>query len=126
MAPRTKIYLNVAWVLILLGLGVFAYVELNQVTAFMVDDRVAHANFFTRMIRENWEGIKSFSDTEKKELLELLDHERLAWDIRIMRIIILILIFGCIAPGILDRIIAIFKLWKTSRRGKIAPPIAVE
>jgi hypothetical protein len=117
MAPRTKIYLNVTWVLILLGLAVFAYIELNQVTAFMVDDRVAHANFFTRMIRENWEGIKSFSDKEKKDLLELLDRERLAWDIRIMRFIIFILLFGSIAAGILDRIIAIFTLWKTSRRG---------
>lgn len=73
--------------------------------------------FLTRMIRENWEGIKSFSDKEKKELLELLDRERLAWDIRIMRFNILILLFGSLAGGIIDRIIAIFKLWKTSRRG---------
>ena len=116
MAPRTEIYLSVTWVLILLGLAAFAYIELNQVTAFMVDERVAHANFFTRMIRENWEGIKSFSDDEKKELLELLDLERLAWDIRVMRFLVFILLFGSIAAGILDRIIAISKLWKTSRQ----------
>ena len=83
--------------------------------------RIVQANFFSRLIKENWEGIKSVSDEEKKALLGMLDPTLLSTDIRMLRLIILMLLWGFGLSVVINRSIAVFKLLRASRIHAAAP-----
>ena len=121
MTTRKRILINLAAALLIGGLAAYAIYLLNLVTDDMMQDRIAHANFFSRLIKENWEGIKSFSDEEKKALLDSLNPAFLTFDIRVLRLVILVLLCGFAVSIILDRFVVIFKLWRTSKAPNRVP-----
>jgi hypothetical protein len=121
MTTRTRSLLNLAAALFIGGLVAYTIHLLNQVTEDMIQDRIAHANFFSKLIKENWDGIKSFSDEEKKALLNSLNPTFLSMDIRMLRLVILILLCGFAVSIILGRLVVIFKLWQASSARNSAP-----
>ena len=123
MAMRTKLLVNFVYILILSGLCIYAYVGINEMTATFIDDRIAHAQFFARIIRENWHGITSFSDDEKKALLESLEPSMLTLDIRTMRFINLFLLVGLVSVCILGCLQLPFNSWRSSREKRVASGI---
>jgi hypothetical protein len=114
---RAKVLLNVIIILIAMGLAAYARNTVNEISATFTEVQVADAKFFSKLIRKNWEGIKTIPDEKKKVLLQNLDPALAAIDIRVMRTFILFLFYAIFGIVVIGRVAAIFKLWKTSRQG---------
>jgi hypothetical protein len=121
MAIRRKLLFNLLAILFVATAGGFVHYEVNEISNIFIDIRVAEVKVFARLVRDNWEGIKSVSDQKKESLLQALDPSLAGMDIRVMRAAIIILFYGLVGSIILDRGVAMFKLWKASRAPNPAP-----
>jgi hypothetical protein len=115
MSTRRKLLFNLFAILFAAMAGVFVHYEVNEITDLFIDIRVAEVKVFARLVRDNWDGIKSVSDQKKEALLQTLDPSQAGADIRVMRLAIIILFYGVVGSIVLDRAVATFKLWKASR-----------
>ena len=114
MTRSNQILANLVAALLIALLVAYAAHLANQLTESMIQDRVVHANFFSKLVKENWDGIKSYSNDEKKALLDSLDPAALGTDIRMLRVVILFLLFGFGASVLLGRAAVIISLWRGS------------
>ena len=121
MATRRKLLFNLLAILFAAMAGVFVHYEVNEISNKFIEIRVAEVKVFARLVRDNWEGIQSVSDQKKEVLLQALDPSLAGMDIRVMRAAIIILFYGLVGSIILDRAVAMFKLWKASRPPNPAP-----
>ncbi len=115
MATRHKLLLNFIAIILAAMAGAFVHYEVNEISSTFIAIRVAEVNVFSKLVRDNWDGIKSVSDENKKLLLQTLDPTRAGAEIRVMRAIIIIMFYGLVGCIILDRAVAMFKLWRGSR-----------
>ena len=115
MSMRRKVLLNLAVIVFAAGAGIFVQHQVNEMSSTFIAIRVAEVNVFSKVVRDNWDGIKSVSEENKKLLLQTLDPSRAGIEIRLMRAIIIILFYGLVASIILDRAVAIIKLWRQSQ-----------
>jgi hypothetical protein len=118
---RNKLLLNFFVILLAATAGAFVHYEVDGIAATFIDIRVAEVQVFSRLVRDNWDGIKSISDEQKKLLLQTLDPSRAGIEIRVMCTVIIVLFYGIVGSIILDRAVAMFKLWKASRAAWAAP-----
>lgn len=120
MTTRTKVWLNVVAILITMGMASYSHYAINELAAIFTEVRVADAKFFSKLIRENWEGIKTIPDEKKKVLLQNIDPALTGSDIQIMRFLMLVFMYGMFALVVLNPVTAISKLWKASRHKNAA------
>lgn len=118
MTLRARIVLRIAAILVVVGLVAYAQYGLNQVTALFAENRIVTANFYTKLIRENWSAIKD-SDANKQALLDLLKPELLTSDLQFMKVLATILLYGLFFTLLLNESIALYRL--VSKRGRTAP-----
>ena len=118
---RRKLLFNFVVILLAAMAGAFVHYEVDGIAATFIDIRVAEVQVFSKLVRDNWDGIKSISDEQKKLLLQTLDPSRAGSEIRVMRTVIIVLFYGIVGSIILDRAVAMFKLWKASRAAWVAP-----
>jgi hypothetical protein len=121
MAPRSKLLFNFIAIVFAAAAGIFVHYEVNEMAATFIAIRVAEVNVFAKVVRDNWDGIKSVPDEKKKVLLQTLDPALAGIEIRIMRDVIIILFYALVGSIILDRAVAMFKLWRASRSRDPAP-----
>jgi hypothetical protein len=121
MATRRKLLFNFLAILFAAMAGGFVHYEVNQLSNTFIDIRVAEVKVFAKLVRDNWDGIKSVSDEKKQTLLQTLDPSQAGSEIRLMRTAIIVLFYGLVGSIILDRAVAMFKLWKGSRETNRAP-----
>ena len=121
MATRGKLLFNFAVIFFAAIAGGFVHYEVNELSNTFIDIRVAEVKVFAKLVRDNWDGIKSVSDEKKEALLQTLDPTQAGFEIRMMRTAIIVLFYGLVGSIILDRAVAVFKLWKASRRAGPAP-----
>jgi hypothetical protein len=121
MVMRRKLLFNFLVILLAAMAGGFVHYEVDGIAATFIDIRVAEVKIFSTLVRDNWDGIKSISDEQKKMLLQTLDPSRAGIEIRVMRTVIVMLFYGIVGSIILDRAVAMFKLWKASRAALVAP-----
>jgi hypothetical protein len=112
---------NCLAILLLALAAAFCHYGVNYISEMFVETRVAEVTFFSKLVRDNWDGIKSVPDEKKKVLLQNLDPVLAGFDIRAMRTIALVFLYLLYAVLILDRADALFKLWKASRQNIPAP-----
>jgi hypothetical protein len=115
MATRRKLLLNFIAIIFAAMAGALVHYEVNKISSTFIAIRVAEVNVFAKLVRDNWNGIKSVSDENKKLLLQTLDPARAGAEIRVIRAIIIIMFYGLVGCIILDRTVAMFKLWRGSR-----------
>jgi len=120
MTTRTRILLNLLLALMVGALVGYAIHLLNSVVDHMIEDRIATAKFFSKLIKDNWDTIKS-SDDEKQALLDLLDPKFLSTDIGFLYVFSLTLLFAMGAAFVLGRLTEAFKLWRASKARNVAP-----
>jgi len=120
MVIRARVALRILGIALLVSVVAYAHYLVNQLTTEFTQDRITHAAFFSKLIRENWDVIKS-SDAEKQALLNLLSPALLSTDIMVMRAVILILLYGCFATAVIGELLSLFKLRAGSRRPDRAP-----
>lgn len=113
---RSKLLLNLLAIIFAAIAGLYVHYEVNQLSTTFIEIRVAEVNVFAKLVRDNWNGITSVSDEQKKLLLQTLDPSRAGVEIRAMRTAIIVLFYGLVGCVIIDRAVAVFRLWKTSRR----------
>src|SRR5271167_1016468 len=121
MAPRGKLLFNFIAIIFAAMAGIFVHYEVNELSATFIAIRVAEVNVFSKLVRDNWDGIKSVPDEKKRVLLQTLDPALAGIEIRIMRAAIIILFYALVGSIIVDRSVAMFKLWRESRRGSPGP-----
>lgn len=121
MATRRKLLFNLLAILFAAMAGAFVHYEVNEMSNTFIDIRVAEVKVFARLIRDNWDGIKSVSDDKKEALLATLDPSIAGIEIRWMRAAIIVLFYGLVGSIILDRAVAVFRIWKASRPPPLAP-----
>jgi hypothetical protein len=113
---RTRIALNVAAILFIVGLAAYVHHLISGITETFVSVRVSEAKFFSSLIHENWDGVKTITEEKKKILLENLDPALAASDLLAMKTIMLMMVYLFMAGAIADRLFSIYKLCKCSRR----------
>jgi hypothetical protein len=116
MATRSKLLFNFLAIVFAAMAGAFVHYEVNEISNTFIDIRVAEVKVFAKLVRDNWDGIKSVSDEKKQVLLQTLDPSQAGIEIRMMRTAIIVLFYGLAGCIILDRAVAMFKLWKASRQ----------
>jgi len=121
MAPRGKLWLNFIAIIFAATAGIVVHYEVNEISATFIAIRVAEVNVFAKLVRDNWDGIKSIPDEKKKILLQTLDPALAGIEIRMMRAAIIILFYALVVSIIIDRAVAMFRLWRASRPRNPAP-----
>ncbi len=118
MSTRTKLLLNLAGILLLVAATAYVHKSVNEIANTFIEIRVTDAEFFSRLLRDNWDGIKSIPVEKRKILLQNLDPALAGSDLRLMRDLLL-LVFYCftITLGI-TRLVVLFKLWRSSRNAQ--------
>ena len=97
-------------IVVLTAFVAYGHYAITEITSTFVEGRKSESKFFQKMVRDNWDGIKSISDDKKKTLLENLNPELAGADIEIMGFLCRILVYVIGAGLILDRLIAIARL----------------
>jgi len=121
MAPRGKLWLNLMAIIFAATAGIVVNYEVDEMSATFIAIRVAEVNVFAKLVRDNWDGIKSVSDDKKRILLQTLDSGLAGIEIRMMRDAIIILFYALVGSIIVDRAFAMFRLWRATRPRQPAP-----
>lgn len=114
MAMRSKLLLNLFAIIFAAVAGLYVHYQVNRLAATFIQIRVAEVNVFSKLVRDNWDSFKSVSDEKKKLLLQTLDPSQAGVEIRIMRTAIILLFYGLVACIILDRAVAVFRLYRAA------------
>jgi hypothetical protein len=115
MSIQTKAILNLTAIVLLVGAAVYFYYGINKLSQMFTDGRKSEAQFFTQLIRDNWDGIHSIPDEKKTILIANLDPANAGSDIdpfRILLIMFALLFFGV---AIIGRLVALYKLSRVFR-----------
>lgn len=112
---QKKLLGNVIAIFVLIAFVAYGHYALTEITNGFVADRKSEAIFFSKMVRENWDGIKSIPDEKKKILLKNLDSELVGTDIRVIGQLGLVIIYLFGFALILDRLIVIGKTFWARR-----------
>ena len=121
MTIRTKLLLNLVAILLAVAAAAYSHTAINRIAATFIEVRVADAKFFSQLVRDNWDGIKTVPDEKKKILLQNLDPSLAGTDLRLMRDLVLIFFYCIIVLFVVGRVDASLRLWKSLRRGTSAP-----
>jgi hypothetical protein len=117
---RTRIALNLAAILLLVGLTAYVQRAVTDITETFASIRVSDAKFFSKLIRENWDGIRTIPDEKKKLLLENLDPALATVDLQTMRTLMLFTFYVFMGGAVVGRVVALYILWKKSRGNRVA------
>jgi|SRR5579864_6901233 len=120
MATRTKLLLNLAAILLLVAATAYVHKVVNEVTNTFIEIRVTDAEFFSKLITDNWDGIKSIPIEKRKILLQNLDPALAGSDLRLMRDLILIVFYCFTITLAIERLVVLFRIWKSSRHAQDA------
>ena len=118
MTLRTRIALHIAAILVFAGLVAYAHYGLTQVTASFAENRIATANFYSKLIRENWASLRE-TDANKEALLDMLKPELLTYDLQFMRVVAIMLLYGFFFTLLLSESVSLYRL--ISQHRKVAP-----
>ncbi|MGB8338232.1 MAG: hypothetical protein WCD07_10995 [Burkholderiales bacterium] len=121
MPTKTKAILNLAAIAILVGAAAFVYHAINVLAQVHIDRRKSELQFFNRLIHDNWDGIHSIADEKKTILLANLNPAYAGSDIdefRVLQLMFALLFFGV---TIVDRLVALYKLWRASHNQSVSP-----
>lgn len=113
---RTRIVLNLAIILFLVGLSSYIHHTVTEITEIFASARIADAKFFSKLILENWDGIRTIPDEKKKIVLKNLDPSLATVDLQAMRTLLLCTFYVFIGGAVVGRVVALYSLWKKSRR----------
>lgn len=105
--------------LAILVLGAFlayGHYATTELTSFFVEARKSESKYIADIIRNNWGGITTISDVDKKNLLENLRPEMTGSDVEAMGLVARVLIYLIGVGFIIDRVIAIGKVLIARRR----------
>lgn len=115
MAPRGRLWLNFMAISFAATAGIVVHYEVYEMSATFIAIRVAEVNVFAKLVRDNWDGIKSVSDEKKMILLQTLDPSLAGIEIRMMRDAIILLFYALVVSIIVDRAFAMYRLWRAMR-----------
>jgi hypothetical protein len=107
---------NVIAIVLLIAFVAYGRYAVTDISNTLVGVRKSDAMFLSKMVRENWDGIKSIPEEKKKVLLKNLDPQLAGIDIRVMSQLSLIWIYLIGFGLILNRLIVIGKEFWTRRR----------
>ena len=118
----TQLLFSISAIVLLIAFVAYGQYVVTDITNTFIESRKTETKFFAELVRNNWDGIKNIPDEKKKILLETLDPELAATDIRVMSQIIIILLYLIGAGFILDRLIVIGKVLWAMRYNKSLNP----
>ena len=117
MPTRTKLLVNFSVIVLLVAATVYVHKGVNAIADTFIELRVADARFFSNLIRDNWDGIKSVPAEKKQILLRSLDPTLAGADLRLMRDMLLLIFYCFIGTVVVERLVSSFTLWRASRLG---------
>ena len=107
-------------ILVILSVGFVGYCHyaVIYIADTFIEVRRGESELFSELVRENWDGIKSISDEQKELLLENLKSELVATDIRLLRQIILALIYVIGIALLIQGLVVVLKVPRSKRDNK--------
>jgi len=106
--------------LALLGATAYVHHAVDEITRTFIEIRVAEAKFFSKLVQDNWDGIKSVPNDKKEILMRNLDPEFAGTDLRTMRDLMLFVFYCFMGTIVIDRIRVTYRTWKAARSAKDA------
>lgn len=117
-ALNRKIILNIFLIPLLSGGLALTHYAVASVSSDFIEMRVKDAKTFRSIIQDNWKGIQSITDEQKKDLVMNLDPELASVDIKLMRRIALVLAYALFLSLIADRANSILLEYKNRKNQK--------
>ena len=121
MSIRIAAVVNAALIALFIGAAVYLCNAVDSLSATFLDVRQTEAQFFSKLIKENWEGIRTIPEEKKKVLVENLDTQLAGTDIRIFRSLLIAALVMLCSLAVFDRVVALFRLWRSTRGTAHAP-----
>jgi len=98
-----KLLQNIILIALLCGGLALTHYSVASVSSDLIEMRVEDAKTFRSIIQDNWKGIQSITDEQKKNLVISLDPELASVDLELMRHIALVLAYAFFLSLIVDR-----------------------
>jgi hypothetical protein len=87
----------------------YGHYVLNEITQTFVEDRRSEAEFFSELVRDNWDGITSVPEEKKRVLLRNLSPEVTGVDVETMGFFARLFLYLLGAALLIGRVLAIAK-----------------
>jgi len=112
---KKKIFTNLAIILLVVGMAIFVRQNLFIITDVFIQIEKADAQATVNLINENWKGITTYTDKQKKALVINLSPEYAAVGLESMRSICVILVYVMSGSWILIILSNIIQLYRKNR-----------
>jgi hypothetical protein len=93
---------------------------IDQIADGFKQDRKTQAAWFAKLVKDNWKGIGTLSDPQKKQLMENLDPRLAGTDIELMRFQALFLSYALFATWASLILVSTLRSWRKLRNGPSA------
>ena len=121
MSTRAKVLINIAAIAFFVGAAVFLYRGIDELAQTFIDLRKSDAQFFAKLIQDNWDGIRTIPEEKKKILVANLDPTIAGTDLSLFRRLSILFALLLCGLAVLDRIGALVRLWRATRAQTVAP-----
>jgi hypothetical protein len=110
---NSKVLQNVVVIFLLCGGLALAHYSISSVSALLIEARTTEARVLRSIVQDNWKGIQSISVEKKKTLVENLDPDLAAEDLKLMKHVSLILAYALFLILIVERVNAITRYYRS-------------
>ena len=117
MAIHRRLMLHGLAIVGLAAATMFMRYEINAIADIFISGREADAQFFAKLVRDNWDGISTVSSEKKKMLVRNLDPALAGADLRAMRDLMLTIVYAFMAAFAIQTAVSAIKTWRARNAG---------
>ena len=117
MAIHRRLMLHGLAIVGLAAATMFMRYEINAIADIFIRGREADAQFFAKLVRDNWDGISTVSSEKKEMLVRNLDPALAGADLRAMRDLMLTIVYAFMAAFAIQTAVSAIKTWRARNAG---------
>jgi len=121
MSTYVKLTLSVIGVVVSIVMGARCIYVVNDVADGFLQGRKTEVAYFAKLVRDNWDGIRTVPDEKKEILLKNLNPDLAGVDINVLRTLLLVLVYALYGLVTLLFLMASVSVWKKRRSSSDAP-----
>jgi len=114
-SKKAKIVGYLLLIVFLVAVTIFSQNNVYEIADVFIKLEKSDTQYFSELIKDNWQGITTIPEEKKKILLENLDPRYAAVGIETMRTICIILLYVICSIGVVQCLLGLYKLRQKKR-----------